>query len=194
MAKFNYKQIRTSVAKNEKSQKRVQTVMNNKFESNKAILMEEFDNHDVTQDIEFGSNNISIDGGQGGNLRGFIGFPEGSNPIQPVRSVLKEKLVLVRKNVETSSSGLRFKFSIRIPKEELRDAAPTPFESGISWLAGVETGRIAGLANFLSGRFRNPPSRSSEGVQVKHVTRPGATFKKIPYLNDLIDKFVARFK
>ncbi len=194
MAKFNYKEISTSIANSPIGVKRVQTVMDNKFTDNKTILLQEFDAHPITKEIEEGGENISNTLGGKGNLRGFIGFPENEDPITPVRQVLENELVMTKKGVTVDSKGIKFKFSLRIPQESLRNAAPMPWESGLSWLAGLETGRISGLGNFLAGLFKSPePSRSGQGVQAKNPVS-GIEFKRTPYLSELFNKFIARFK
>ena len=58
---------------------------------NKIELQNDFDNHVVTREIEAGPQSSNSSGTLGGigNLFSFIGFNNGSNPVQPVRELLK---------------------------------------------------------------------------------------------------------
>jgi hypothetical protein len=193
MAKFNYEQIRQSIAKSESGAKRVITAMEKKFEASKVVFLQEFDSHPVTKEIQSGDGNPSGTLGGYGNLRSFIGFENGDDPITPVREVLATELKLARGTRRIKGQTIQYTFSIRIPQQSISKASRMPWESGKSWVFGIENG-ISGFSHYLSGRFNTPePSRSGKGIQVEHNVR-GGTFARTQYLSELFDKLVARIK
>ena len=196
MAKFNYQAIAESIASSATGTRRVNTVMSRKFAENKEALLQDFDRHPVTVEIKGGisADNISDTLGGEGNLFSFIGFDDGSDPIQPLRDALQDGVVLIHsKRGEASGNKIRYKFSARIPAEEIRLATPLPWENGNSWVEGVEKRGISGLGQFLYRKFRSPkPSRSGGGIQTATTLRQ-ATFKRRAYISELIRNFVQRF-
>lgn len=196
MAKFNYRELYRAVATSEVGAKRVNTIMQRKFEENKAAMMQEFERHVVTQEIKegVGASNVSDTLNGEGDLYSFIGFEKGTDPIGPVRAVLETQTVLVSsKKAEPSSNKVSYKFSLRIPIEAIRSVSQMPWETGKSWVEGIERG-ISGFSNYIAGRFRSPkPSRSGGGRQAEEPVRQ-ASFKKRGYISEIIASFLANFK
>lgn len=196
MAKFNYRELYRAVATSEIGAKRVNTVMQRKFAENKALMMKEFEQHPVTQELKGGieANNDSgtLDGE--GNLYSFIGFEAGTDPVEPVRAVLETQTTLVAsKRAQPDNNKVSYKFSLRLPSEAIKTASPIPWEGGKSWVEGIERG-ISGFSNYIAGRFRSPkPSRSGGGRQAEEPVRQ-ATFKKRGYMTEIIAAFLSNFK
>lgn len=149
--------------------KRVEAMVVKKFNKIKADMLREFDTHPVTVEIERGpgaANSSSTLGGYG-NLFTFIGFPEGHDPISPIRERLKE--VVVRK--AGYSRGV-FNFITNEPtREELFSMTKissfrSDFEGGRSWLDGIETG-LSGLGYYLYRKDKDfKESRSGPAIQL----------------------------
>lgn len=187
MATFNYKEITRKIASSAIGAKRVNTVMQNKFETEKTNLLSSFDNHPVTKEIE----------SKEGDFYGLLGFERSSDPIKPVREVLDNDLKLISTGVPIAKSGnkVSYKFSLRIPTERLKSASPMPWESGRSWLYAVEKDGISGFSRFLSalkeksGAFK--AGRSKRGLQAKNdiAGRPDE-YPVRSYLFDMIGKMV----
>lgn len=196
MAKFNYREITRKVASSPIVTKRMTTIMQKKFDASKEDMLEEFDNHPVTLEINAGidADNISdtLPDVPNGNLFAFIGFDAFSDPISPVREILKDEMVLTRSQVESGERKIKYKFSVRVPTEHIEQVSPLPFETGQSWVTGIEKG-ISGFGNFLAKKFNNPPSRSTGGIQTEHEIREGE-FHTVPYLSKLLRDFTARLK
>lgn len=194
MAKFDYKEIARSVAASEIGRKRVNTSIQKKFDQSKAQMMQEFDNHPVTQEISNGpgSTNISETLGGEGDLFSFIGFEAGDTPIQEVREVLDRGTVLIssKKGTATGANRVSYKFSVRIPTAEIEKASPIPWEAGKSWVKGIEKG-ISGFGHFIRGLFKK--SRSGGGIQVEQDVRD-KEFQTRPYLTELFKGLVERVK
>lgn len=159
-------------------------------------MIREFDEHPVTQEIEGGieSENISGTIKGSGNLFGFIGFKNGSDPISPVREALgkkiKTKVTETRFGIGFLGGG-KFKIVTNLPdKEDIYKIAEMPWAKGLSWAEGIEEG-ISGIGNFLFKRDTEH-SRSNRGLQidkkVKKSFRPlkGGYISKI--YNDFFDK------
>ena len=196
MAKFNYREMARAVASSDAGAKRVNTVMQRRFEEAKLGMLSDFDQHPVTKEIKggVGAQNQSETLNNEGDLFSFIGFPENADPTSEVRNVLETKTYMASSKKGTPSGvKVQYKFSLRVPSEEIRTATPLPFEQGKSWVEGVEKG-ISGFGNYLRGRFRSPqPSRSGGGKQVAETVRQ-TTFKPRKYLSEIFTAFVEKFR
>jgi len=197
MARFNYIEIHKAIAKSKIGEKRVRGVWGNIVENNKALLLQEFDAHPVTQEIKAGpapsTKNISGTLGGEGNLFSFLGFYAGDNPTDRVRDVLETQVRLatgVRREPKTNS--VRFRFSLRIPTQEINAASPMTWESGKSWVNAIEKG-VSGFSHYLWKKFIGPASRSFYGIQAENTVR-GGSFTKRDYLKEIFRNFVARLR
>ena len=124
------------------------------FDRKKSDLLNEFNNHPVTQEINAGADGSNISGTLGGygNLYSFIGFP-GGNPVSVVSQYLISSIHLY-KTPTVTITGNRAYFSFRgtIPsKKDLEMIAPMPWEPG-SWLFKIESG-ISGLGSYIYGKM-----------------------------------------
>jgi hypothetical protein len=198
MAKFNYLEIHRSIARSKQGERRVRTVWENRVNEQLPSLLEDFDNHPVTKEIQAGPSpqNKSISGAlEEGNLFSFLGFDFGDNPTAPVREVIQNEVRLatgVRK--EPTASKTRFRFSLRIPTQKLNEVSKLRWESGKSWINAVQNG-IGGFSNYLWKKFIGPRSHSFYGIQAKHSVRGGDdSSKPVPYLKQLFANFVERLK
>ncbi len=191
MAKFNYKAVAQAIATSDIGRKRIQTVMENRFRDAKAQLLRDFDEHPVTKEIEagIGAANISetLDGE--GDLYSFIGFEDGSDPIEDLRYVLESQTQLGKGRLRAESGSIKFNFSLRVPREEIKKATPLPWEGGKSWAEGVEKG-ISGFSEYMQGKFTT--SRSGGGIQTTRTIR-ATPFKRRPYLTEIFNNFVENF-
>lgn len=194
MAKFNYKKITTSVASSEPARKRVNTIAQNKFTKAHAKMMEEFDNHPVTKEIEAGPLTVNISNtlSGAGDLFSFIGFEQGLDPVDELRAILSSQTKLINSSRPTVVGGaaVRYTFSLRIPSEAIRAATPIPWEMGKSWAEGIEKG-ISGFSQFMQGYFLN--SRSGGGVQIERNIR-NTQFRPVPYLSEIFGNVPNNFK
>jgi hypothetical protein len=158
---------------------------------NRALLIEEFNSHPVTREIESGpdAGNISGTLGNKGNLFSFIGFATGSNPIVPIRKLLEKIKLSSREPVQ---KGGNFEFKVDAPStEEFESITKMPWESGRSWLFDIERA-ISGLSHYLYGAY-NQKSRSGTGLQLdSNVT--SMTFSPVKYFGEMIANFSRRLK
>ena len=154
----------------------------------KAKLISEFENHEVTKEIAAGpkASNTSNTLGGYGNLFSFIGFESGSDPISPVKELLNQ--IQVR---NLKSDGENFKATVKYPSQnEIKAVTPLPFEEGRSWSEGIEKG-ISGFTQYIYRKFLL--GRSKEALQSEKAKGTG-TFRKKPYLNSLLENFVNNIK
>jgi hypothetical protein len=161
------------------------------FRRRKRRLMNDFNNHAITREIEGGAYSSNVSGTLGGygNLYSFIGFQKGSSPIDPVRQALDRGVKLQRKpKIRKTAKGQIFEYSISAPSQkELASFAPMPWEPG-SWLLRVERG-ISGLGSYIYERSMNK-SRSGTGVQAKGQLNKGVTYKRTTYMSKILRDFV----
>lgn len=195
MAKFNYLEIHKAIAKSKIGEKRVRAKWENIVEANKSLLLKEFDEHPVTREILAGpaptTENISGTLGGEGNLFSFLGFSFGDNPTGRVRDVLETQVRTatgVRR--EPKTDRVRFRFSLRIPTQEINAASPMNWESGKSWVNAIEKG-VSGFSHYLWKKFIGPASYSLYGIQAKGTVRDGS-FTKRDYLKEIFRNFVSR--
>ena len=174
--------------------KLIKSHYNKKAKTAQKKLLADFDKNEVTQELS-GANpeknsNVSNTLSGYGNLFSFIGFTLGSDPISKIRAVLAAPIDV---KVRNYGNG---KFSINtgmVSKEELYKikAAQIPWQTGRSWLDGIEFG-IAGFGRYLhsySGRFNSPdPSKSKHGIQLKKSR--GGSFSNRSYMSPMFKEFI----
>lgn len=206
MAKINTKILRQELGKNRAIIEYAYNLANQDFEEKKQQLLQEFDNHPVTEEIKDGSQNplgaanITQTTEGRGNLYTFIGF-DVSDPISPVREVLEKST-----NLKKTSLGARYEkdaivynFPIETPSfdGELANAAPMPWGSSISWLRAVEKG-ISGLNSYIYWKAKG---RSGGGIQAqnsdgspKEIRGLDSDSKPIRYLSTILTNFIKSFR
>jgi hypothetical protein len=161
----------------------------------RSQMLEEFENHPVTQEILLGmkgsrESNISgtLDGH--GNLFSFIGFEKGSDPIGPVRNLLQYVNIISIRNIDKS---IVYRLEIPTPKD-IFSVTPIPWASGRSWVKGIETG-ISGLGQYYylkdESKRRATGSRSGVAFQIKGNLRGGG-FRKVKYMSDILNRYAAK--
>lgn len=166
-------------------------------------MIDEFEAHKVTQEIEGGvdSPNISetLDGKfkseNGKNLYSFIGFDSNEpNPINDLRKFLdpKHKYGPKMKLDSVEKKRLKFNFVVSTPDiNEIYKETPIPWAKGLSWVRRIEIG-IPGLSKFLN-KFGLPTSRSGGGIQIENEIR-SAKFTPVQYLSTIFNNFLKNFK
>lgn len=157
-------------------------------EAQREMLMD-FENHPVTKEINGGpgANNESGTLGGYGNLFSYIGFEKGSDPIAPIRKILKKALKI--RSLPSSHRSMIIKFQVELPsKEEIFENTPMPWSDGRSWVEGIERG-ISGLGKYLNigSRQYGNASRSGTGLQVKNGPMSGA-FRNTKYLSQILNE------
>jgi hypothetical protein len=187
---MSLEQIRLEILNNPGLEKEARVLAEQVLQENKQELIREFNNHPVTIEIEAGPNASNESGtlGNKGNLFSFIGFNEGTNPIDPIRNLL-EKIQLSSIRPRTSASAIQFK--VNIPDQnEFESISKMPWEGGRSWLYDIERA-ISGVSQYLFGQFKN--SRSGSGMQLeKNVT--SNTFTPVKYFSTMLEKFTKKLK
>lgn len=166
----------------------------NEMNKIKQELLEDYNDHPVTKELEAGadSENISQTLNGIGNLTTYIGFQEGSNPTEPVRNKLKTVSLNPKGKVSDNDSNLSFEFEVIAPSiEEIESVGSLPFEQGNSWIRGIENG-ISGFGAYIYGRmFKN--SRSGRALQGRRTFRQG-NFRPVSYMNEIMNKFYSKIK
>jgi|TARA_R110000824_G_scaffold208421_1_gene394204 hypothetical protein len=196
---YNMKKIATKIAKSKVFTRASLKNAEKKYGIEKKKLLQRFDAHAVTQEIEGGvsASNLSNTLGGRGNLFTYIGFQRGTNPVAEVQRVLLTSGEVKRSGQKSkaASGGKRIQLSFRasIPNVNLlKSASPMPFQGGRSWLFDVETG-ISGFNYYMYKRFNR--GRSGMGLQSKTPVKTGSY--KPPsngYIRKLLAQFIASFK
>ena len=144
------------------------------FEKIKDEMIDAFNSHEVTIEIEEGpsADNSSGTLGGHGNLFSFIGFTAGEKPTSTIRDrLLETKLKIQSKrgqvlNMETTEPT----------RQEIFELTPLPWAGGRSWADGIETG-ISGLGKYLYDEGKTfSKSHSGTALQLGGGKKSGKAF------------------
>ena len=146
--KLNRNALSKSISTNPKVVKvireQVKQLVEEYVEKNKQQMIDEFENHPVTKEIENGPDaaNISNTLGGEGNLFSYIGFNEGSNPTEIIKEILINDVRVENKpTIQAAGKDLKIAFPISAPTmNEIEAVTPMPFEGG-SIVTGKQIGR-----------------------------------------------------
>src|SRR6056300_1038735 len=150
--------------------KQLEKMTREKFEIIKNQMIDEFEEHPVTIELEAGEGAKNTSGTLSGygNLFTFIGFPSGYDPLGEIRLRLNQTIL---KKIGFSKGKLNF-----ITTEPTREALfkmtkfsdfRNDFEGSRSWLDGIETG-ISGLGFYLYIQGKEfETSRSGPAIQLR---------------------------
>ena len=165
-----------------------------KAEGLQNAALKEFDEHQVTKELEKGTSgmNSSLLGGRG-NFFGFLGFHQGDQPVQIIRNILEDHIKVRNtkgKLKKVSDTSFMWEFDIDIPsKTEIYAVTPMTWSSK-SWVKGVERG----ITNYTKTIFRDS-DRSRSGIALQSKQNIGfITFRPTPYITTLLDKLRKQLK
>jgi len=195
--KLNRNALSKSVSTNSRVVKiireQVKQLVEEYVEKNKQQMVDEFDNHPVTKEIDNGpdATNISNTLGGEGNLFSYIGFNEGSNPTEIIKDILTNDVRVENKpTIQTAGKDLKISFPISGPTlNEIESVTPMPFEGGRSWVRGIEKG-ISGFSYYVFKKYLKG-SRSGTGLQGEYEIRTGS-FKPTSYVSAILKKFYSK--
>ena len=159
------------------------------FEDIHKQFLDNFDSHPVTQEIEGGlfATNISKTLGGLGNLFTYIGFDSGSDPIKPLRQLLKTY------EIQYHSRKNYLYVKVEVPtKAEVFAVTPMPWATGRSWARGIEMG-ISGLGQYLVKSNRMGRSRSGYAIETQARVR-GGRFSNRSYISSLLKDYYKNIK
>lgn len=188
----NLKSIAKKIKNAPKTIKRVREITQSKLDTEKDILLDNFEMHPVTKEIVAGPSAQNISGTLAGygNLFSFIGFSESSNPVSPVRKMLTQ-MIKIREIRKAAGNNAKMNIKIQVPEiEDFRDIAPMPWEPGRSWVEAIERG-ISGFSYYINSN--RPSSRSGKGIQTDKKIRVLA-YKNVKYMSEIIRNFNKKLK
>ena len=149
----------------------------------KEEIIQEFEEHPISKEIEGGITAYNISNTLNGitNLYSFIGFESGDRPLDPIRIELEK----IKLKYDVNRKG-ELIFTIDFPSsKDIFNVTPMPWAIGRSWAQGIENG-ISGLGYYIK-QVKN--SRSGLGVQTKNQIRSGVRFRNTKYISELIKKY-----
>jgi hypothetical protein len=193
-------QIVKKIANSRSVEMKMSKIVYKNFERERRKVINEFESHPVTKELEMGpdANNISGTTHGIGNLYSFIGFPQGANPVEPVRKLMMG-IKISRRPQKTVISKNKIEKVYKVYSPGMSDfqaETPMPWETGLSWVRGVERG-ISGFGHFMATNspgaegFNFSGSRSGGGVEVKR-TLSTMGFKPVKYLSLILSNFRRR--
>jgi len=194
--KISMKGIVKSLGRNQAFKAAVYKNVKKRFDREKKELINTFNRHPVTREIEGGRSASNDSGtlGNYGNLYTFIGFMAGSMPTDQLRKIIFKRTRLERKAKRITpyrSKGMKLEYNVLTPQEsEITAATPMPWEGGRSWAYGIERG-ISGFGFYIYKKWKT--SRSGEGIQSNKKIR-GGTFKRRGYLSEIWTDFAKKLR
>jgi hypothetical protein len=166
----------------------VYSQLEKEVEKIKNEILEEFENHPVTQEIEGGITAVNISNTLDGitNLYSFIGFESGDKPLDPIREQLKK--INLRYTINSKGELI---FTVEFPTaKDIFKVTPMPWATGRSWAQGIEVG-ISGLGYYIKSTIN---SRSGLGVQSQKPIRNGVRFRNTKYISYLINLYTKKLQ
>jgi hypothetical protein len=194
MARVNIRGLEAEIAK--KGYKifkpAIEQRVNTSLNKSRQKLLDDFDSHPITQEIEGGPNasNISQTLGGYGNLFSFMGFEAGSDPISPIRSLLARSIKI--SSLRDVSGKLIFRLKFTVPtKDQLSQISSLPWSTE-SWIEAVEKG-MSGLGQYLYKSEKSiNVSRSGPAVQLSgEVSRSGGSSIAADYMTGILERMLA---
>lgn len=188
--KLNLKDFDDAIANNRDVQRAMQQIAVERFEVAKNHLVNEFESHPVSIEINDGPNASNTSGTLGGygNLFSFIGFEAGESPVRRWSNFIKNRIRisnLSTPKITMKSQGFVAEFDIEgASEEDMVENAQTPWENGRSWLMSIERG-ISGLGYYISKKL----GRSGGGIQSNSQVRPGG-FRNTSYWSGMWGRFM----
>jgi len=157
-----------------------------KIEEMKKDMIRSFLGLGVTREILGGKNASNTSGTLGGygNLFSFIGFPEGSSPVDPIVELLQQ--TNYRLTGLTPRGTMKLIITLPSPAQIFR-ATPLPWAPGISWAQRIEVG-LSGLGMYLD----KSGGRSGGGIQTSGPLRKGR-FSNTPYISSFLKEWEKKF-
>jgi hypothetical protein len=183
---INQQKLLDQILKSHDLQKNAFKLVSEKTQQVKEELLQEFDSSPVTQEIKAGpslTHSAVLPNGYG-NLFGFLGFEEGSDPTIPLREEL-EKISVTSTKPEIINK--RWRFNIFVPStEDIDKVTPMQWETGRSWVNAVTKG-LTGFSYYVN-KLAQSIGRSGGGIQSKHQLRTGVYFAGTPYIIGMLGK------
>lgn len=201
MVKINYNRINRKITTAAKTWKESSSAASARFRGAKKQLLQDFDNHEVTRELNEGADAQNLSGTlKYGNLFSFIGFYDDDKPTEPVRIALDQIELVKGQRYLRRRSGDKYSyhFKVRIPsRSEFESITPypdTPAWREGSWLYGLERG-IPGFPYYLYDDKGIIKSRSGTGIQVDNIIRNrGGGFSPTKYITLLLRDFSKNLK
>lgn len=215
---FNNPSILEKISRSKRLSSTILARAKQKVETAKTEMIAEFDEHEVTQEIERGpgtDNSTGILKGVIGDLYSFFGFEKGTSPTVAIKNALIKFTRIKTSSARVNRRGnkTQYTYSLQMPSEKdifSIGAEDTPQSLGGSWVKHVEDG-VRGLKYYLSIegihdlRTKNgrrlkkailKKSRSGEALQL-NITggRKGvSTTKKTDYISTILNNFKRKFR
>jgi hypothetical protein len=185
---------------------KITDVIEKELEKKTDKFLQNFDNHDVTQEIQAspGSGSKFLPSSKG-SLFGLLGFKEGKNPIAALRKILKNGIKMQKNRIGTKTTE-NGRILVEVPvsiislgeiyKETQNNDDTKIGWTGRSFVDQIQKG-IDGFGSYLSGMFKT--SRSGDGIQAKKQDGSPAEVRNtemrpIRYLDELLEKFKQSLK
>ena len=173
---------------------RVRQDARRKFNRAKREMMDDFESHPITREIESGPAGGNSSGTLGGvgNLFSFIGFYEGTNPVEVLRGLLDSyEINTFSPTIKKRADGVDFRFRVSGPSMEEIQTATYLNWLGKSWVRGIERG-MSGIGNYLATAGA-AGSRSGGGIQATQKMR-GSAYRPTKYVSSLLRTFFLRLR
>jgi hypothetical protein len=200
--KVNYDDIYASVENSRKIRVDAREIAANAIEERveeaKERLIDEVNNHPVTEELRNGETPGSELVGGGATLFAYVGFPEKSNQAGEIIPFLKTTIRVKKDEIRKVQGKLAWAIPVQIPELEDFDTggiAEIPW-LGRSFVSQIEGG-IPGMAQFLYFKRPVASSVSKHGLQNKEdVETPLSSVDNVRarYMTPILERFIKDVK
>ena len=196
MAKFRTRQFERDISKalaSKPMQQKAFQIAEQQVSNAQHEMVQEFESHPVTKEIDGGANSSNVSGTLGGygNLFSFIGFSAGSRPTEDIRQYISQNVMVNRQpRVSRKQAAVDMTFKIKVPTlDGVEAVSPSPW-SGKSWSREIERG-ISGFGFYMTSDEGFSDSRSGKAVQLSNKIRAMA-YRPIKYMSSILNKFYSK--
>ena len=175
---------------------------NTRFVIAREVMLEDFDKHEVTQELKGSPKSRTSKFLSKGNLIAFLGLSNPKELLASVRNFLRTNTNMSDKaKISIAGNRINYGFKVTVPsKSQVFEAFPAPDDySSRSWLEIIEKGinSIIWYVFWSKGFGPKSNSRSGTGLEIE-----GANIKNVAkytppedsYISGLIEKFISKFK
>lgn len=161
----------------------------------KKEAMDELNAHPVTKEIDAGpsATGSQLLGGRG-NLFGFLGFNNGTQPVEIIRNVFDRMLTVDKragliKRIANDKLIIEYKIQDVPTITDIYQLTPLTWSTK-SWVKGIQRG----ITNYSQTIFKNSDN-SRSGVALQTKRKIGfITFRPTPYIDQILKNARKKFR
>jgi hypothetical protein len=170
---------------------KMSVILNDAFIDAKEEMLQEFDDDDVTQELNAGpelDNSQFIDTKTGGNLYSFLGFDAGDEPAEELRDIIDKQTTKGRVTKTIKDDVIQYSLDVKVPSiSDIESQTRTLSWTTRSWVNAIQRG-IGGFPSYVFKALGFKNSRSGTALEAKNPIRDGS-FEPVNYISKILNNF-----